>query len=120
MIVRIKLHRPTRRRSAITHPIFEPPAQEQRAMDLELISLKIDRSKKRPKESRWAKAGIMFGIFALALLGAGIAYPVLNRPAEVEVVRVRATSPDEGARGGDVILNATGYIVAAHKIELAA
>jgi HlyD family secretion protein len=120
MIVRIKLHRPAGRRSATIRPILEPPGQGPRSVDLELISLKIDRSKKRPKESLWAKSWILFGIFALALLGAGLAYPVLTRATEVEVVRVRATSPEEGARGGDLVLNATGYIVAAHKIELAA
>jgi RND family efflux transporter MFP subunit len=36
------------------------------------------------------------------------------------VMRVRAISAGDAARAGDVILNATGYIVAAHKIELAA
>jgi HlyD family secretion protein len=37
------------------------------------------------------------------------------------VVRVRAAqSGDAGAQAGDVILNATGYIIAAHKIEVAA
>src|SRR5580692_2946579 len=90
-------------------------------MDAELQSLKIDRSKKRPKESRWATWWILIGVAVLVLLGAGrFVYGMLNHVTEVEVVRVRATSADDVARGGDVILNATGYIVAAHKIELAA
>ncbi|MGD1090820.1 MAG: efflux RND transporter periplasmic adaptor subunit [Bryobacteraceae bacterium] len=90
-------------------------------MDTELQSLKIDRGKKRPQESRWATWWILLGIALLVLLGSGrFVYGTLNRVAEVEVVRVRATTADEAARGGDVILNATGYIVAAHKIELAA
>jgi HlyD family secretion protein len=90
-------------------------------MDVELHSLKIDRGKKRAAESRWATWWILTGITVLVLLGAGrFVYGMLNRVTEVDVVRVRATSADDAARGGDVILNATGYIVAAHKIELAA
>jgi HlyD family secretion protein len=44
---------------------------------------------------------------------------MLNRATDVDVVRVRAaTAGDNATRAGDVILNATGYIVAAHTIEL--
>jgi HlyD family secretion protein len=90
-------------------------------MDVELQSLKIDRNKKRAKGSNWATWWIVIGVAILVLLGAGrFLYGTLNRVPEVEVVRVRVTSAAEAARGGDVILNATGYIVAAHKIELAA
>ena len=54
------------------------------------------------------------------LLGAGrFAYEKLNAAPVVQVLRVKpATSPS--ASGGAVILNATGYIVAAHRIQLAA
>lgn len=91
-------------------------------MDAELKSLRIDRSKKKSDgPSRWATWWILIGIAVLLLLGAWrFGYEMLNRPAEVEVVRVRATTAAEAARSGDVILNATGYIVTAHKIELAA
>jgi HlyD family secretion protein len=44
--------------------------------------------------------------------------PKLNAAAVVEVQRVTAVSPADAPNG--VVLNATGYIVAAHKIELAA
>src|SRR5580692_7427508 len=91
-------------------------------MEAELKSLRIDRSKKRSEQpSRWATGWILGGI-ALILLSAGgfYAYGILTRAAEVDVVRVRAISAGDAARAGDVILNATGYIVAAHKIELAA
>jgi HlyD family secretion protein len=43
----------------------------------------------------------------------------LNAGAEVETVRVRAQQLDTGKMAGEVILNATGYIIAAHKIQLA-
>src|SRR5580698_5190308 len=91
-------------------------------MEAELKSLRIDRSKKRSEQpSRWATGWILGGI-ALILLSAGgfYAYGILTRAAEVDVVRVRVTSAGDAARSGDVVLNATGYIVAAHKIELAA
>ena len=57
------------------------------------------------------------------LLGAGrFIYGKLNAATEVDVVRVHA--PRVSAMGGGaeqvIILNATGYIIAAHKIELAA
>src|ERR1700674_3155109 len=90
-------------------------------METDLHSLKIDRSKKTRAASQWSTWWILIGIAVLALLGAGrFVYGMLNRATEVEVVRVRASSPGDPARGGDVVLNATGYIVAAHKIELAA
>ena len=90
-------------------------------MDAELKSLRIDRSKKRKDgPSRWATAWIIAGIALLLLLGAGrYAYGILNKTPEVEVIRVRASTPGEAQDAGPVILNATGYVVAAHRIELA-
>jgi HlyD family secretion protein len=91
-------------------------------MEAELKGLRIDRSKKRSDgPARWATWWILIGIGLLVLLGAGrFGYEWLNRAVEVDVVRVRAASGSDGARGGDIILNATGYIITAHKIELAA
>jgi HlyD family secretion protein len=91
-------------------------------MEAELKSLRIDRNKKRsPQPSRWATGWILGGIALILLSAAGFyAYGMLTRAAEVDVVRVHATSSGDATRAGDVILNATGYIVAAHKIELAA
>ena len=90
-------------------------------METELKSLRIDRSKKRRDEpSPWATRFIILGVLLFLLLGAArFIYARLNAATEVDIVRVRAAST--AARGeGNVILNATGYIVAAHKIELAA
>jgi HlyD family secretion protein len=91
-------------------------------MQPELKSLRIDRTKKRAAQpSRWATAWILGGIALILLLAGGFyAYGMLTRATDVDVMRIRASSPGDGARAGDVILNATGYIVAAHKIELAA
>jgi HlyD family secretion protein len=90
-------------------------------MDAELKSLHIDRGRRRSNgPSKWATRWIIGGV--LLFLALGIARFVSERvyaATEVEVQRVRATAPTGGAIQG-VVLNATGYIVAAHKIEVAA
>ncbi|HLW75739.1 MAG TPA: efflux RND transporter periplasmic adaptor subunit, partial [Bryobacteraceae bacterium] len=89
-------------------------------MDAELKGLRIDRSKKRGGGSRWATWWILIGVGVLLLAGAAsLANGIVNRATEVEIVRVKAVSADD-VRSGDVILNSTGYVVAAHTIELAA
>ena len=90
-------------------------------MEAELKSLKIDRSQKRaPERSSWATRWIVGGIILFLLAGAGrYAYTLMNAPLDVEIARVRAPSSDAGS-GNSVILNATGYIVAHHKIQVAA
>jgi HlyD family secretion protein len=89
-------------------------------MEPELKSLKIDRSKRDAGEvSPWAKRWIIGGVVFFLLLG-GSAYFVAqaNSAPEVEVVRV--LPPQSAATpADDAVLNATGYIVAAHKIEVA-
>ena len=89
-------------------------------MDAELRSLQIDRGKKNSGEpSKWATRWIIGGVVLFLLLGAGrFAYSRLNAATEVDVQRVKALSAGHAEAG--VVLNATGYIVAAHKIELAA
>jgi len=91
-------------------------------METDLKNLRIDRRKKASCEpSRWATRWILAGILLFLLLGAArFGYNMLTAATDVELVRVQAqgsgVSVDEGRR---VILNATGYIVAAHKIEVA-
>jgi HlyD family secretion protein len=86
----------------------------------ELSKLRIDRSKKRSDgPSRWATAWILTGVGLLVLFGAYRVWGRLNAPREVETARVRAMTPEAAAAEGSVILNATGYIIAAHKIQLA-
>jgi HlyD family secretion protein len=88
-------------------------------MDSELKSLRIDKSRRTAGEpSPWAVRWIITGITILVLLGAGgFVYGKLNGGTEVETVRVSA--PAVASAGDHVILNATGYIVAAHKIQVA-
>lgn len=89
-------------------------------MDEELKNLKIDRSKRRsPAPSRWAVLWIIGGVALFLLLGAWRLWSnKINAGTFVEVERVQAVSSDAAPEG--VVLNATGYIVAAHKIEVAA
>lgn len=90
-------------------------------MQAELENLRIDRAEKRPAgPSRWAPRLIGGGIAVVLLAGAGgIVYSRAHAVPEVKVVRVRPaviSGPDDGRT---IILNATGYIVAAHRIEVA-
>lgn len=89
-------------------------------MDSELESLKIDRKgRSRQEPSRWATRWIVGGVLMFALLGAGrYVYGMLNAATEVQVVRV-APPASAASNGGETVLNATGYIVAAHKIQVA-
>jgi HlyD family secretion protein len=86
----------------------------------DLESLRIDRSARPGGEGEpaaWARRYILIGIGVLVLLGvAAISYRLLSHDApEVEVVRASAQNPTEV---GNVVLSASGYIVAHHKINL--
>lgn len=92
-------------------------------MQSELKSLRIDRNRKRQEEggpSKWATRWIAGGIAILLLLAAAsFVLGRVNAGTEVQTQIVRSPSATAGAAGGSVILNATGYIVAAHKIQVA-
>jgi len=86
----------------------------------DLQSLRIDRSARAGGEGEppvWARRYILAGIGVLVLLGVvATAYRLLSHDApEVEVVR--ASAQNSGDVGG-VVLSASGYIVAHHKINL--
>lgn len=90
-------------------------------MDAELKSLRIDRSKKTPvgEPSPWARRFIYAGVSLFVLAGAArFVYGKLNSATEVEVHRVRSASTGVPSQGS-IVLNATGYIVAHHKIQVA-
>jgi HlyD family secretion protein len=88
-------------------------------MDAELKNLQIDRSKRRQEASPWATRWILAGVTLFVLLGATrFIYGKLNEATEVDTVRVQAPVTGSGGEG-NIILNATGYIIAAHRIELA-
>ena len=86
-------------------------------MTSDLNQLRIDKRDKavRDEPSRWP-----WLVVPLLLIGAGVVGWRATRvvPTAVEVIRVRV--PEGAVNEADAVaLNATGYIVAAHKIELA-
>jgi HlyD family secretion protein len=87
-------------------------------METELKSLRIDRSAKRSQEPRRAGKWIALSAVIVAVVfAATFAFRRLQAVPVVHVVSV--ASPDAAASGEQVILSATGYIIAAHKIEVA-
>jgi len=85
----------------------------------DLQSLRIDRNARSGGEGEppvWARRYILIGIGLLVLLGVvAMAYRLFSHDApEVEVVRASAPSTEVGG----VVLSASGYIVAHHKINL--
>jgi HlyD family secretion protein len=92
-------------------------------MQPDLNSLRIDKSLKTSAQpsgiSRWAKWWIIGGVLLFVLLGAArFIYSRANAALEVEVARATKTTSNN-AVAGSVILSATGYIVAHHKIQVA-
>ena len=87
-------------------------------VDAELKNLQIDRRQRRDP-SKWATRWIVGGVLVILLLGAWrFASEKLNAAPLVETARVQSISAASAPEG--VVLNATGYIVAAHRIEVAA
>jgi len=85
----------------------------------DLQSLRIDRAARAGGEGEppvWARRYILVGIGVLVLLGVvALAYRLFSHDApEVTVVRASVQSSDVGG----VVLSASGYIVAHHKINL--
>jgi len=90
-------------------------------MSSDLNKLRIDSSQRADDgPPRWVLRWILAGVAVLLLLGIGnIVYSKLNAAIEVDVQRVEPARSSARAENRRIILNATGYIIAAHKIELA-
>ena len=93
-------------------------------MEGDLKSLRIDRGRKQSTEpSSWAKAWIIGGVSLFLLAGLGnFVYGKLNAAIPVDLYRVELPQAGAGTAATgtqNVILNATGYIVAHHKIQVA-
>jgi HlyD family secretion protein len=88
-------------------------------METELKSLKIDRSARRQNEGNPAIKWIVIAVIVVVVLAAGIfAYQKATAAIPVRIVRVKSPMATSAA-GQQVVLTATGYIIAAHKIEVA-
>lgn len=97
-------------------------------MQPDLNSLRIDKSLKNSPQTtggtRWARLSkwwIIGGVLLFLLLGAArFIFNRVNAATEVEVVRVSSnTGAAANTPAGEVILSASGYIVAHHKIQVA-
>jgi HlyD family secretion protein len=88
-------------------------------METELKSLRIDRTARREREPRSYLKLVIIAIFlAVAAIGTMFVLKSVNAAVPVETVLVQ--SPMSVADSGNqVILTSTGYIIAAHKIEVA-
>jgi HlyD family secretion protein len=93
-------------------------------LEAEIRNLKIDRSRKTAPEegSPWARRIIIGGVLLFLLAGAGrFVMTYLDNAPEVELYRVKSASASGSSSetGRSVILNAAGYVVAHHKIQVA-
>jgi HlyD family secretion protein len=88
-------------------------------LDTELEGLRIERTpqlhpKKRPG-ARWIILAVIVGIGAASLI---TVYELHDSAPLVEVIRVMAAQSPSG-ENNPVVLNATGYVVAHHEIQVA-
>lgn len=85
----------------------------------ELEGLRIDRSShgNEGEPSPWAKRTIVVGIAIVVLLGLGALTYRLFGSSAPEVTTARATAESSADPTAGIVLTATGYIVAHHKIE---
>lgn len=90
-------------------------------METELKSLRIDRTARREREPKPILKLIFLAVFVgVAAVAAVLGYEKLNAPVPVHVVPVPSPmAASANASERQIVLSATGYIVAAHKIEVA-
>ncbi len=90
---------------------------EPKQFDKDLASLKIDRGRRRNNDGpRWSKWWILLGV--LLFLGVG-AWRFTSGVGALEVETMRIEAARATGSGDRVVLNAAGYIVPHHKIEVA-
>ncbi|HXN45116.1 MAG TPA: efflux RND transporter periplasmic adaptor subunit [Bryobacteraceae bacterium] len=83
-----------------------------------LQDLRIDRDARDSSAPVRRRTGVWIGAALLIVLLAAGAYAYRTLASAVEVDTVRVTAASSASAPAGVILNATGYIVAAHKIEV--
>jgi HlyD family secretion protein len=88
-------------------------------METDLKRLRIDREARRTQEPKPIRKMLaLAAVIGLLAVAAAVAYQRFTAAVPVHVVEVQ--SPNATSSGGEeTILTATGYIIAAHKIEVA-
>src|SRR5947209_7972215 len=88
-------------------------------METELKSLRIDRTRKGAHASKPVGRIAVFSLLGLLVLSAAVfAWTKLNAPLLVRVAQIPPPTAGSDANN-EIVLTATGYIIAAHKIEVA-
>src|SRR3954466_16032 len=89
--------------------------------DDELSKLRIDKSHKVRRDEPSARARVIMAIVIVLLVAIALIWWQMRAAANVTIVQtIRVRVPDANApRSQTTVLNATGYVMAAHKIELA-
>lgn len=88
-------------------------------METELKRLRIDRDARRDNTFKPIGRIALCGLILVALISMGVfAYGKINAAVPVRTVQVQSPVSAQSA-GEQVILSATGYVIAAHKIEVA-
>jgi HlyD family secretion protein len=82
----------------------------------DLQDLHIDRQERQSAAPR--RTGLWIGVAVVLAAAAGLGYAYINWNSAPEVETFRVTAVGSAKEGPGVILNATGYVVAAHKIEV--
>jgi HlyD family secretion protein len=89
-------------------------------MPSDLQGLRIDRERPARKRSSWSTRWIIGGVALLVVLGVvRVVYSSLAATTQVETIRVKAANSSGAGADPGTVLNATGYIVAHHEIQVA-
>lgn len=88
-------------------------------METELKRLRIDRDERRTNESKPIVRIVVYAVALILIVSVALfAYGKLNAATPVQTVTVQSPVSVQSA-GQQVVLSATGYVIAAHKIEVA-
>jgi HlyD family secretion protein len=85
--------------------------------DLKSLRIEDEHRSDGPQEPKWSKRYIIVGFSALVIVSLLVLGYRVAQGSVAEVETARATVESGGAVGG-IVLNATGYIVAHHKINV--
>lgn len=94
------------------------------AVETDLQKLRIDKAHRAKRDESSAWPWILLALVVLVAAGGFWQYRAISAATPVQTLRVRLPDPatsstTTGTDADTVLLNATGYVMAAHKIELA-